>query len=318
MIPIPSQDGPNRMPTHLIDNTFSLLAANPIEKVIDHVQLGSGFFSLTNHMILLAASSIILVLFIPLAAAAYKFRMVPKGFQNLLESVLLFLRDSVVRPILGKEGDAFLPFLWTMFFFILINNLIGLLPLYDLTTYFLKKPLNLAHPIYGTATGNLMVTMALAVITFFVIQIYGLKQLGVDGYLQHLTAGTPKFIWPIIVPVEILGMFVKPFALMMRLFANMLAGGIVLKVLVGFVAMAAGLGTAAQVGIGIPVVIGSVAMMLLKVFVAFLQAYLFVFLTTIFLSQMQHHDDHGVDHGHAEDSGHKPDHVHEKTPAAAH
>jgi F-type H+-transporting ATPase subunit a len=304
------------MMNSLIAENFNLLAANPIEKVIDHVQFGSGgFFSLTNHMILLCATSVIMLLLIPLVAAAYKFRLVPKGFQNAIEAVLLYIRDQVVRPILGKEGDTFLPFIWTMFFFILINNLIGLLPLYDLTTYFLKKPLGLAHPIYGTATGNLAVTAALAVITFVVIQAYGLKELGVNGYLAHLTAGTPKFIWPIIVPVEILGMFVKPFALMMRLFANMLAGGIVLKVLVGFVAMAADLGPIGQTFIGIPVVIGSTAMMLLKVFVAFLQAYLFVFLTTIFLSQMQHHhdDEHGHEHGH-DDHSDSP----ETKPAVAH
>ena len=287
----------------VILHSFSLLAANPLEKVVDHVQLGGGFTSITNHMILLAITGLIMVIIMPLVGAAYGSRLEPKGFQNLIESVLLYLRDTVVRPILGKDAEQFLPYLWTTFFFILINNLLGLLPLYDLT-YALTKTAGLPHPIYGTATGNLAVTFVLAVVTFFVIQIYGLKQLGVGGYLSHLTGGTPKFIWPIMVPVEIIGLFVKPFALMMRLFANMLAGGIVLKVLVSFVAIALPLGLYGQIAVAVPVIIGSVAMMLLKVFVAFLQAYLFVFLTTIFLSQMQHHGDHHDEsHGDGHDKG---------------
>ena len=277
-----------------------VLAANPLEKVVDHVQFGHGWTAVTNHMILMAVSALILMIVLPLVGAAYKARLVPTGFQNAVEATLSYLRDGVVRPVLGDATDTFLPFLLTMFVFILTNNLLGLLPLYEIT-YYLTKPFGL-YPVYGTATGNVYVTAALALLSFVVIQGYALRSNGIKGYLAHLTAGAPPYMWPIMVPVEVIGMFVKPFALMMRLFANMLAGGIVLKVLVGFVSMAfAGLGAVGLLGVGIPVVLGSVAMTGLKLFVAFLQAYLFMFLTSIFIAQMAAHDDHG--HGHADEHG---------------
>lgn len=279
---------------------LGILAANPIEKVVDHVQIGepSGFSVVTNHMILMVVSALILVVLMPLVAGAYKKTLVPGGFAGFIEALVNYLRDSVVKPVLGDDTDRFMPFLLTMFSFVLVNNLLGLLPLYELT-YWLKGLGILPNPIYGTATGNLAVTAILAVCSFVVIQAYAFQQNGVGGYLKHLTAGAPVYMWPIMVPVEIIGMIVKPFALMMRLFANMLAGGIVLKVLVGFVGMASAIGIGGIVGIGIPVVIGSALMMVLKLFVAFLQAYLFMFLTSIFISQWAHHHDDHHEEGHA-------------------
>jgi F-type H+-transporting ATPase subunit a len=292
---------------------FNLLAANPIEKVVDHVQIGSGFAVVTNHMIMMCVTAVIMLLVFPLLAAGYKRRLVPSGVGNFFEAIVCYLRDEVVRPVLGDDTDRFLPYLLTVFFFILINNLLGLLPLYELT-YWLKGLGILPYPIYGTATGNLAVTAVLAIGSFILIQTYAFQQNGVKGYLMHLTAGAPRYMWPIMVPVEIIGMFVKPFALMMRLFANMLAGGIVLKVIVGFVGMAfAGLGVAGAIGVGIPVILGSVFMMVLKLFVAFLQAYLFLFLTSIFIAQMAaHHDHEHDDHGHEghDAHGHGPAHAH--------
>jgi F-type H+-transporting ATPase subunit a len=279
---------------------LGILAANPIEKVVDHVQIGeaSGFSVVTNHMILMAISALILVVVMPLVAGAYKRTLVPSGFSGFIETIISYLRDSVVRPVVGDDTDSFMPFLLTIFSFVLVNNLLGLMPLYELT-YWLKSLGWLPHPIYGTATGNLAVTGVLALCSFVVIQMYAFQQNGVGGYLKHLTAGAPVYMWPIMVPVEIIGMIVKPFALMMRLFANMLAGGIVLKVLVGFVGMASAIGIGGIIGIGIPVVIGSALMMVLKLFVAFLQAYLFMFLTSIFISQWAHHHDDHHEEGHA-------------------
>lgn len=276
-------------------------------KVWDHVQMGEGVLVITNHMILLVLSAIILLVVMLPLAGAYKSRLVPKGFYQFLEVVMMWLQDEIVRPLLGKDTAKFMPYLWTLFFFILINNLLGLLPLYELT---LALKLVGGYPISGTATGNVLVNAMLAATVFLVIQYYGIKQNGIKGYLAHLTAGTPVFIWPVMVPVEILGMFVKPIALTMRLFANMLAGSLVLKVFAMFVAIGLIMGgVATAIGVAIPVVLLSVAMMLLKLFVGFLQAFLFMFLSTLFIAQQQAHGEHGHDehHGH---EGHHGAHGH--------
>lgn len=279
-----------------------LAETNPLVKVVDHVQLGHGLVVLTNHMILLIMSAIIMLLIFPALGKMYQARLVPTGLNNFLETILVYLRDSTIKPLLGDATDRFLPYLWTIFFFILINNLLGLLPMYELT--FWMKYIGL-YPVYGTATGNVFVTAALAVTAFFVIQAFAIKENGIKGYLLHLTAGTPVFVWLIMVPVEFMGMFIKPIALTMRLFANMLAGGLVLKVLVGFVPMAfAGMGIAGALGVAIPVVLVSVAITALKLFVAFLQAFLFMFLTTLFIAQMAAHHDHEEGHGHGHGHGH--------------
>ena len=274
-------------------------------KVWDHVQAGHGALVVTNHMILLVLSAIVLLVAMLPMAGAYKSRLVPTGLAHVFEVLMLWLRDEIVKPLLGKDTNKFMPYLWTLFFFILVNNILGLLPLYELTLW---MKLIGGYPIYGTATGNVVVNAALAVTVFFVIQYYGIQQNGIKGYLAHLTAGTPVFVWPVMVPVEILGMFVKPIALTMRLFANMLAGSLVLKVFAMFVAIGLIMGgTVIAAGIAVPVVLLSVAMTLLKLFVAFLQAFLFMFLTTLFIAQQQAHAEHG-EHGHGEhghgDHGH--------------
>jgi F-type H+-transporting ATPase subunit a len=284
----------------------SVLAADsPLTKVLDHVQVGSGFAIVTNHMILMAVTGLIMLFIFPIIAAAYRKNMVPSGLAGFVETILTYLRDQVCRPLLGDATDKFMPYLWTMFFFILINNLLGLLPLYELT-YFLTKPFGL-YPVYGTATGNVGVTAALAITAFFVIQGYALKKNGIGAYLSHLTGGTPPILWPIMVPIELLGLFIKPFALTMRLFANMFAGGLVLKLIMGFVPLAlAGMGLAGAIGVAIPVILASVALTMLKLLVALLQAFIFVFLTTIFIAQMAESHDHEHDHahGHGDEYGH--------------
>jgi F-type H+-transporting ATPase subunit a len=305
-------------------NVLPMLAeSNPLVKVVDHVQVGHGMMAVTNHMILMVMSAAILLIVLPLVAATYKTRLVPTGFANFVEVILVWLRDNAAKPLLGDATDKFMPYLWTIFCFILINNLLGLLPMYEMT--FWMKYIGL-YPVYGTATGNVFVTAALALTAFVVIQGYAIKVNGLGGWASHLTGGTPPAMWPIMIPVEILGMFIKPVALTMRLFANMLAGGLVLKVMAGFVPIAlAGLGIAGAIGVGIPVVIAGVAITALKLFVAFLQAFLFMFLTTLFIAQMAAHD-HDDDHHEEHDASHagKPaSHVgnsasHAGKPAGAH
>jgi len=198
-----------------------------------------------------------------------------------------------------------MPFLWTIFFFILINNLLGLVPLLDfqnLVAGQLAPEMIAQHKAFvgGTATQSIYVTGALSLIAGLMINWSGLRELGVAGYLKHLTAGAPIFVWPIIIPIEILGTFIKPVALAIRLFANMTAGHILVAVLLGFAA-----GGFEKLGfIGLPVGIISsaavVAIYFLELFVAFLQAFVFMFLTTVFISLLAHHDDHETAHDLAE------------------
>jgi F-type H+-transporting ATPase subunit a len=214
-------------------------------------------------------------------------RLVPTGFANFFEAVCQYLRKEVAEPNLGEHTDRFIKYIWTAFFFVLVNNLLGLLPIAAVT------PLFGLH-IGGTATGNIWVTGALALMTLLMMVVNGLR-LGGTHYLAHFCPG-PLWLAPLLIPVEIIGTFAKTSALAIRLFANMLAGHVLLAVLLSFIFLgASSMGTAGGLGIAVPVVIGSVAINLLELFVAFLQAYIFAFLTTLFIGQsvvFHHGDEH--------------------------
>ncbi len=228
-------------------------------------------------------------------------RYIPRNkFAHLIEVICVYLRDEVCRPILGKRTDALMPFFWSLFFFILVNNMLGLIPLLDLT-HMLFPGLKAAHesPLGGTATQSIFVTGVLAMCAALFINLNGIKELGVKGYLHHLTAGAPILLWPLMIPLEIIGTLIKPAALAIRLFANMTAGHILLAQLLAFT----GAGFAAGIGIGVVVwlsaTFGSFAVYLLEIFVGFLQAFIFMFLTAVFTSLLAHHDDEHEDE-HAE------------------
>ncbi len=228
-------------------------------------------------------------------------RYITKGrFAQMIEVVVLYLRDSVIRAQLGREGDRFAPFLLTVFFFILFNNLLGLVPLLDLQHLFGALFLNDSHfaVIGGTATGRIAVTGALAVVAFILWQVNGLRSLGLIEWCRHFTAGAPWYLWWLMVPVEIMSMFVKPFALAIRLFANMTAGHVLLAVLMMFTAAAPkALGLLAGGPIGLISAIGAIGIFFLEILVAFLQAFIFLFLTTVFIAQLvHHHDEHAESH----------------------
>ena len=274
-----------------------LAADNPVTHVVDHEQFKFGWLVITNHMIMMGMAAVLMVLIFPLLARRYRSgQLVMTGTNNFFEALLVFIRDDVARPVLAEHTDRFIPFLWTMFFFVLINNLLGMLPLDVITGTFMH------HGIGGTATANLYVTGALALISFIVIQVSGIRANGLTNYLKHFLGGAPIYMAPIMLIVEFIGMLVKPFALAIRLFANMTAGHILLAVLIGFVATAwVGLGPAGGIGIGILSVLGATAIMLLELFVAFLQAYLFTFLTALFISQLvvhEHEEHHEHEHAH--------------------
>ena len=300
---------------------FATLAADPVGHVINHKFITDGATWIWSaHMGNLILAGLITIGLLWWAAKHISTgpasmgtdRFVTKSpFAHMIEVICTYLRDDTVRPLLGARTDKFMPYLWTLFFFILVNNLLGLIPVIDLL-HLVVPSWKESHsaPIGGTATQNIYVTACLALISALVINFAGIKELGVGGYLKHLTAETPWYLWPLMIPIEIVGTIIKPVALAIRLFANMTAGHILMAVLFGFagtgIAMIAGdKGGGALIGGGVTVVsfIAAIAINFLELFVAFLQAFVFMFLTTVFISQLSHHGEHehheGHDHEHA-------------------
>ena len=281
-----------------------LAADDPLLHIKDHWHTINGVPFVSNHIIMmLIAAAIMLAVFVPLAKRYREGKeVVPGRRANFFEAILLYMRDEVIRPVLGHATDTYIPLLWTLFFFILFNNLIGLLPLEPLQRgIFHAMGLDL-YPVYGTATANIYVTGALALVAFVVIQFAGIKANGLGGYLHHFLGGAPWYMAPIIVPVELMGMVIKPAALAIRLMANMTGGHLLLAILV-ILAVGAfeSVGVAGGVGVSIGVIVGSVAIMVLELFVAFLQAYIFTFLTALFIGLLVVHEEHDEHEDHGED-----------------
>ena len=242
--------------------------------------------SLTKHASMLVLASVLLVAMFLLARRSQA-GLVPRGrLANFLEMMVVFVRNEIAIPNIGKaEGPRYVPYLLSVFFFILAVNLLGLLPW------------------MSSATGNVGVTCALAGITFLLTQVASIRSAGFGGYLKHLTGGVPFFLWPIMIPVEVLGLFTKPFALTLRLFANMLAGHIVLFCLIGLIFF---IGHVAVAAVAVPL---GMAIYFLELFVAFLQAFIFTMLSSLFIGMGVAMGDHGHDHQGehpAEDGTHAP------------
>jgi len=227
----------------------------------------------TKHVVFLWLAALLLIILALLAARKITKNRVPRGFGNFIEVFVLFVRDEVCIPNMGPAGVRYMPYLLTTFFFILIMNLSGLVP-------------------YGaTATGNVSVTGGLALIAFCMIQASAIRAQGIGQYLKHLTGGVHWALWPIMIPIEILGLFTKPFALMIRLFANMIGGHIVIVSLIGLIFIFKSYIVAAG-----PVIF-VIGISMLELFVAFLQAYIFTMLTSLFMGLGMAHAHEGEDHG---------------------
>jgi F-type H+-transporting ATPase subunit a len=259
-----------------------IAAADPMDHVLPHLLGRLGPVSVTNQLLMLLLAAVLMLVLFPLAARSKS--VVPGGFRNLVESVLQYLRESVARPVLHESTDRFIPFLWTMFFLILFANLIGMLPIDAVASLVAGRQVHLA----GTATGNFSITAGLAVCAFLAIHVGGMREQGVGKYWKNFVPHVPLLLWPLMFLLEIIGALVKPFALAIRLFANMIAGHIVLAVIIGFTAVLAGGISGLGVGVGIVAVAGATAISLLELFVAFLQAYIFTFLTALFLGMAVH------------------------------
>jgi F-type H+-transporting ATPase subunit a len=246
----------------------------------DSLKFGALDMTPTKHVIMMwLASALLLLVVLP---ATSKRSLVPRGVYNFVELLVAFVRNELAIPNIGKENaDRYVPYLLTAFFFILFVNLFGLIP-YS-----------------GTATANVNVTVALALFTFVVTQYAAIRAMGIGGYLGHLTGGVPKSLWPlwfIMVPVEVLGLFTKPFALTVRLFANMVAGHFVILALLGLI-------FAISVWVAPASVALALAIFMLEIFVAFVQAYIFTMLSSLFIGAAyaahghDEHEEHGAGHG---------------------
>ncbi len=357
---------------------YLLAAADPLEHVLPHpLHFNIGPFAINNQMLMALVAGVLMLLLFPVLFRKASDQP-PTGAKNFFESILEFLRVEVFRPALKEHTDRFVPFLWTLFFFILFCNLLGQLPIAEIVTLITKKPSHLG----GTATGSPITTGALAICAFLFIHFNGIVQIARDlirgtyGHHAHheehsangsdehpaahdlehvrseaLPADVPQDMraigdpvhhyaddehrphyaaaavhpchgmnpllatllavplyfwnfaphpfkpqpggsvlgwfadvpmWAALLVLELIGAVIKPFALMIRLFANMIAGHIVLAALILLIPLSAGI--AAQIGVGIPVTILSLLIRVLELFVAFLQAYIFTFLTTLFIA----------------------------------
>jgi F-type H+-transporting ATPase subunit a len=275
---------------------------SPLSHVVQHPitvkEADGGLFTpegvitlMSDHIAMMILGALLLVVLMPILVRKSRGsdklnRLVPRGSANLIEVICAYFRDEIARPILHEHTDRFIKYIWSIFFFILTLNLLGLIPLSPISN------LAGAH-LGGTATANIWVTGTMAVLTMIMMVVNGLRIGGMD-YVKHFNPG-PAYLFPVMVPVEIIGLLAKGFALAVRLFANMVAGHILLAVLLSFVLNAfQAKGWQLGAPIAIPVVLGSVAITMLEIFVAFLQAFIFTFLTTLFIGQsvVFHHDDH--------------------------
>ncbi len=232
------------------------------------------FGPVTAHRILLVVCGLFMIVLFTWAARNVATKPKKTGMVALLEVGLVWVRDEVVYPWLGPErGRRYLPFMWTLFFFILFSNLFGLIP-------FPLYPKEHTDAL-AVATGNLAVTGGLAVIVFVLIQVSGMRQHGIGKYWKTTLKppGVPVLLTPII------GLFTKPFALTVRLFANMVAGHALLAILFGYLI---GVEHYAKPLQGMPITIGSAAaivgVFLFETLIALIQAYIFTVLSAIFIS----------------------------------
>jgi F-type H+-transporting ATPase subunit a len=230
---------------------------------------------LTKFVVLqLIAAGLIAFLFIRLARRIKDGQPAHGWGWNALEVLLTFIRDEVARPVLEEDTDKYVPFLWTIFLFILTNNLMGVIPF------------------MGSATGSILVTGALAICAFFLIHGAAVVKHGpihyIKSYYPHIDAPGGFFIGLFIAVIEIIGHGIKAFVLAVRLFANIFAGHTVLAVILSFIALAKNTPLFLHMSISVGSVLFIVALSFLEIFVAFLQAYVFVFLTTLFLSMTLH------------------------------
>lgn len=307
-------------------------AATPLDHVLPHalhdnplfrVQLASegtdvpalgirdGYYSFyfTNHMMMTTVAGLVVILVFWWLARKLRpsaegvAAMPPRGrVAQLFETMCVFVRDEIAKPNLGHLTDKYIRYIWTIFFFILFANLMGLLP-FGYALQLLTGDVHYSHW-GGTATSNLALNIVLAVASFIAIIVIGIRESGVRNFLNHFNpvgwnhTGTDRFIMlPIGVMLfllEWMGLIIKCTVLAMRLFGTMMAGHLVIAAFVMLIFSAATVGAYVGYGVGVAVVLGGTLLTLLEIFICVLQAFIFTFLTVLFIAT-------GAVHGHEHD-----------------
>ena len=237
--------------------------------------------SLTKNAIALIISSILLAIIILGVASWYKKQQIsgeylaPKGFVGAMEMFIMSVQDEIIKPCVGKNYQKFSPYLLTAFFFIFLNNIMGLIPIF---------------PGGANVTGNIAITLVLGLSTFFVVNIFGTKEYWLEIINPDVPMGL-KFPIPLMPLIEIIGMFTKPFALIIRLFANILAGHSIVLGLVCLIFVTTKLGPAINGSMTVVSVLLTIFINMLEILVAYIQAYVFTMLSAVFigLAQVEHH-----------------------------
>ena len=288
------------------ETIISHVANTSLDHPLIHLPKVMGIdFSVTKHVFMVWLVAAFLFVSVTWIVRRYISRErdqpVPRGFMNALEAVVEFIRDSIAQPNVGSKWvRTWTPLLLTLFLFILAGNLVGLFPLFDGFALFNHAVLHLPEDSFltmlthgsTTATGNFNVTAGLATITFFAIIIAGVRA---HGFVKHwknmVPHGLPGPIYLLLIPIEIMGMFVRPFALTMRLAANMTGGHIAIVAILSFVFIFAELFARAGAGIGVGIVLSlplAVGISGLEIIVVLVQAYVFTLLTAVFIGMAIH------------------------------
>jgi len=232
-------------------------------KVLYPLKLGGIDMSITNTVVTMFAATLLAAVI--LVVAARKPKIIPGMFQNVVEVIVQFIKNDIIMSMIGEDGMAWFPFLGTIFFFVLFSNLLGLIPGSN------------------TPTGRLAVPMTLALIVFFSVHTYGVAKHGPFKYLgSWVPSGLPVFVWPFVFVLEVISAIAKPFSLTVRLFANMLAGHVIIFVFLGFAVM---FGTLAVIPLSLPF---AIVMMCLEVLFSAIQAYVFTVLSAMYIGAAIH------------------------------
>ena len=298
--------------THAVPHAISdeIFSMNVGSKTIRELNIYDGVyrFFITNHlmMTLVAAVAVVLVF----AYVASKVRVQGTGLAayqtrgrvaQLFETMCTFIRDEVARPNLHEKTDKYIYYIWTVFFFILFANVLGIIPFGSLA-YLVTRDQHLSH-LGGSATGNLSLTGVLALCSFIAVIFIGIRETGAKAFFSHfnpigwddpkmLAIGIPLYV------LEWLGLIIKSVVLAMRLFGTMMAGHLVIAAFIGLIFVAYEVSTGLAYGVEVAVIFGGIVLTLLELFICFLQAFVFTFLTVLFISMTA--TDHS-DHAHTDD-----------------
>ena len=253
------------------DDPAGIVMHHVQDEQLGNLMVGGLNFGPTKHLLYLIGVAVLVLIVVRVAVRQYDRDGVPRGIAAAMETLLLFIRDEIAEKNIGHDGARFTPLLASFFFFILVSALVGLMPY------------------QATGVGNISVTLALAAVSFLATQWAGIRRYGVVHHFAGMVPpGLPKFLLPIMIVVEVVGMLVRPAALTIRLFANMIAGHMVITTLLLLIPLMAKVHVAMGAAM-VPVSLAlAIFIMFLELLVAFLQAFIFTLLSSIFIGMAAH------------------------------